>query len=103
MSKKRPERTARRERERKVKKLVVATEKVAAAMAGGTRERAIVVEASPQIEIKIAHMRCPQCDGDYAVLDHRSVGQGVRPVDVKCQRCGISRTLWFEIRETEPN
>jgi hypothetical protein len=37
------------------------------------------------------------------VLDHRSVGQGVRPVDVKCQRCGISRTLWFEIRETEPN
>ena len=103
MSKKRPERTARRERERQVKKLVRATEKLAVTAAGGTRERAIVVDSSVQIEIKIGGMRCPQCDGHYSVVDHRSVGQGVRPVDVKCQTCGTPRTLWFEIRESEPN
>jgi predicted Zn finger-like uncharacterized protein len=103
VSKKRPDRTQRRERERKVKKLVRATERLAATSAGGTRDKAIVVESSVQIEIKIGGMRCPQCDGVYTVIDHRSVGQGVRPVDVKCQTCGTPRTLWFEIRESEPS
>ncbi len=103
MAKKRPDRTARRERERTLKKLVVATEKVAATTAGGTRERAIEVEAAPQIEIRIGSLHCPQCNGDYKVLDHRSAGQGVRPVDVQCQLCGTKRTLWFVIRDVEPN
>jgi predicted Zn finger-like uncharacterized protein len=48
-------------------------------------------------------MRCPQCDGDYRVLDHRSAGRGVRPVDVQCNVCGTKRTLWFEIVEDQPN
>ena len=103
MGKKRPDRTQRRERERQVKKLVVATEKIAASSLGGTREKAIAVTAAPQIEIRINGMRCPQCDGNYKVLDHRSAGQGVRPVDVQCQLCSTKRTLWFEIREDEPN
>jgi len=103
MGKKRPERTARRERERAVKKLVHVTEKVAAGAAGHSRERRITVSASPQIEIRIGTMKCPQCDGHYNVVDHRSAGQGIRPVDVKCNLCGIARTLWFEIAEAEPN
>lgn len=103
MGKKRPERTARRERARDVKKLVQATEKVAAQLAGYSQDRKIRVEASPQIEIRVGAMRCPQCDGNYKVLDHRSAGHGVRPVDVQCQLCSIKRTLWFEIVESEPN
>ena len=103
MGKKRPDRTARRERERNVKKLVHATEKVASQLAGYSQDRKIRVDASPQIEIRIHAMRCPQCDGNYKVLDHRSAGQGVRPVDVQCQLCSVKRTLWFEIVEPEPN
>ena len=102
MGKKPPDRTERA-RERQVKNLVVATEKGAASSAGGKRDRAITVAASPQIEIRIGALRCPQCDSSYKILDHRSAGQGVRPVDVQCQLCGIKRTLWFEIREDEPN
>ena len=103
MSKKRPERTERRARERKVRQLVKATEKLAGISAGGSAELAIPVAASPVIEIRIHGMRCPQCDGDYKVLDHRSAGQGVRPVDVQCNLCGIKRTLWFKILDSEPN
>lgn len=103
MGKKRPERTARRERERTVKKLVHVTEKIAASSAGGSRERAIEVAAAPQIEIRINALRCPQCDGTYQLVDHRSAGQGVRPVDVKCKLCGIARTIWFRIVDSEPN
>jgi hypothetical protein len=103
MGKKRPERTARRERERTVKKLVHATEKAASELAGYSQDRKLRVDASPQIEIRIHAMRCPQCDGNYKVLDHRNAGQGVRPVDVQCQLCSVKRTLWFEIVESEPN
>lgn len=103
MGKKRPDRTQRRERERTAKKLVHATEKLAGMTAGHSRERAITVDASPQIEIRIGTLRCPQCNGDYAVVDHRSAGQGVRPVDVKCNVCGVARVLWFQIVPSEPN
>jgi hypothetical protein len=103
MGKKRPERTERRARERKVRQLVKATEKLAGISAGGSAELAIEVTASTQIEIRVHAMRCPQCDGDYRVLDHRSAGQGVRPVDVQCNVCGTKRTLWFEIVEDQPN
>lgn len=102
MAKKR-DRTERRERERTARKLVQATEKVAHMVAGGSHERAIEVAASPQVEIRVNGMRCPQCDGTYKIVDHRSAGQGVRPVDVKCNTCGVARTLWFKIIEAEPN
>lgn len=103
MAKKRPERTERRARERKVRQLVKVTEKLAGVSAGGSAALAIAVDASPQIEIRVHTMRCPQCNGDYKVLDHRSAGQGVRPVDVQCNLCAIKRTLWFKIVEREPN
>jgi predicted Zn finger-like uncharacterized protein len=48
-------------------------------------------------------MTCPQCDGTYAIVDHRAAGQGMRPVDVKCNVCGTPRTLWFRIVEPLPN
>jgi predicted Zn finger-like uncharacterized protein len=103
MGKKRPERTQKRERDRDLKKLVRATEKLAGISAGGSAERAIEVAASTQIEIRINSLSCPQCDGTYAVVDHRSAGQGMRPVDVKCNLCGVARTLWFKIVDAEPN
>ena len=103
MGKKRPDRTERRARERRVRQLVKATEKLAGISSGGSADLAIAVASSTQVEIRVHAMRCPQCDGDYKVLDHRSAGQGVRPVDVQCNVCATKRTLWFKIVEAQPN
>jgi len=103
MGKKRPERTERRARERAARQLVRTKEKLAKLERGGSAEHPIEVPASPVIEIRIGSTPCPQCGGDLAVVDHRSAGQGVRPVDVKCNACGAARTLWFRIVEDEPN
>ena len=103
MAKKRPERTERRARERAARKIVHVKERLSGMVAGGSRDRPIEVPAAPVIEIRIHGMQCPQCDGHYAIVDHRSAGQGVRPVDVKCNVCGIARTLWFKIVEDQPN
>jgi predicted Zn finger-like uncharacterized protein len=100
MSKKkpaRPERQARREQERAVKQLVRDREKLAAHARGASLDNAIEVTSAAQIEIRVHAMRCPQCEGDYKIVDHRSSGQGGRPVDVKCNVCGMPRTIWFQI------
>jgi predicted Zn finger-like uncharacterized protein len=103
MSKKRPERTARRARERAARQLVRDKEKLAALVAGGSQARPLDVTSAAVIEIRVRALRCPQCDGAYAIVDHRSAGQGLRPVDVRCRVCGIARTLWFRIVSNEPN
>jgi predicted Zn finger-like uncharacterized protein len=102
MTKKR-ERTERREREREATKLVRAKEKLAKLERGGTQEHPIEVASSAVIEVRIHGMQCPQCAGAYQIIDHRSAGQGIRPVDVKCKICGAPRTLWFRIVEDQPN
>lgn len=103
MTKKRPERTARRARERAARQLVRDKEKLASLVAGGSAERPIEVASAAVVEIRVRALRCPQCDGGYAIIDHRSAGQGVRPVDVRCNVCGVARTLWFRIVESGPN
>ena len=102
MTKKR-ERTERREREREATKLVRAKEKLAKLERGGTPEHPSEVASSAVIEVRIHGMQCPQCAGRYQIIDHRSAGQGIRPVDVKCKICGAPRTLWFRIVSDEPN
>lgn len=104
MSKKkpqRPERAERRAKERDVSQLIKDREKLAAHARGASLDRAIEVTSAVQIEIRIGTLRCPQCDGEYKIVDHRSSGQRGRPVDVKCNMCGMPRTIWFQI--TEPN
>lgn len=103
MGKKRPERTERRAAERAAKALVRDREKLARLSAGGAPDRPIEVTSSAVIEVRIHGMKCPQCDGDFRIVDHRSAGQGVRPVDVRCNICGAARTLWFRIVEDRPN
>lgn len=106
MSKKRPERpdrSERRARERAARQLVRDKEKLATKLPGGSSEHPIEVASSAVVEIRVRSMRCPQCDGSYAIVDHRSAGQGMRPVDVRCNVCSAARTLWFRIVEPAPN
>jgi predicted Zn finger-like uncharacterized protein len=70
---------------------------------GGTQARAIEVESAAVIEGRARAIPCVQCEGSYRVVEHRSAGAGVRAVDVRCERCGAPRTLWFKLVETGPN
>ena len=103
MGKKRPERTERRARERAARDLVKDRERLAKLERGGTQEHPIEVGSAAVVEVRIHGMQCPQCAGHYQIVDHRSAGQGMRPVDVKCNVCGAARTLWFRIVEDQPN
>ena len=103
MGKKRPERTARRAAERAARDLVRDREKLAALSPGGTRERPIEVDSASVVEPRIRSLACPQCQGQYRVVDHRSAASGIREVDVRCDQCGTPRTLWFRLVSNEPN
>ena len=103
MGKKRPERTAKRARERAARDLVRDREKLAALSPGGARERPIEVDSASVVEPRIRSLACPQCEGTYRVHDHRSPASGIREVDVRCDRCGTPRTLWFRLVSSEPN
>jgi hypothetical protein len=78
-------------------------EKLSALTPGGSAERPIAVPSAAVIEIRAGAKPCPQCEGTYRILEHRSVGFGLRSVDVQCQRCRVKRTLWFRITSDDPN
>lgn len=96
MVKKRSARTERRVAERAARRLVIDKEKLAALVAGGSRERPIAVGSSAVIEVQARATPCPQCAGELRVLEHRAE-TGLRAVDVRCATCHVARTLWFKL------
>lgn len=99
----RRKRTEQRQRERNARKLVRDREKLAALSVGGSEQRPIKVNSASVVEVRIRHLTCPQCEGEYKIKEHRSPASGIRSVDVTCQICGVSRTLWFRIVSAEAN
>jgi hypothetical protein len=85
VKRKRPERTERRRLERKARALVHDREKLAALSPGGSPERPITVDSAAVIDGRVTSLRCPQCDGSYALDDHRVAAPGLRVVDVTCR------------------
>ncbi|HET9621889.1 MAG TPA: hypothetical protein VFP84_11010 [Kofleriaceae bacterium] len=99
----RRKRTAQRERERALRKLVRDREKLAALSAGGSAEHPIHVTSASVVEVRVSHLLCPQCEGEYRIKEHTSPASGIRKVDVTCVLCGTPRTLWFKIGSDEAN
>lgn len=99
----RRKRTEQRERARAMRRLVRDREKLAAMSVGGSEERPIPVASASVVEVRIRHLGCPQCDGEYRIKEHRAPASGLRSVDVTCQLCGVSRTLWFRLISAEAN
>jgi len=99
----RRKRTEQRERARAMRRLVRDREKLAALSVGGSEDRPIQVTSASVVEVRVRHLSCPQCDGEYKVKEHRSPASGIRSVDVTCQMCGVSRTLWFRIVSADAN
>jgi hypothetical protein len=99
----RRKRTEQRERARVMRRLVRDREKLAALSAGGSEQRPIHVTSASVVEVRVRHLSCPQCGGEYRIAEHRAPASGLRSVDVTCQVCGVPRTLWFRIVSTEAN
>ena len=95
------DRTARRVRERAARQLVRDRERLAALSPGGSAEHPIAVDSAAVVEIRARAMPCVQCAGEYRVLEHRRTSAGLRAVDVRCQQCGVARTMWFRV--DQPN
>ncbi|MFO0724724.1 MAG: hypothetical protein U1E65_13160 [Myxococcota bacterium] len=103
MAKKRSERTERRAAERSLRRLVQDREKLARLQPGGSEEHPIEVPAASVIEVRAAALPCPQCEGKLQLLQHRATASGLRALQMRCQRCGVERTLWFRIAALGPN
>ena len=104
MARKRPERTERRAFERTLRHVVRDREKLARLEAGGTAEHPIVVTSAAVIEVRVGALPCPQCAGEYRLVEHEAPSAGLRACHVTCRQCGVSRTLWFKIAPAdEPN
>ena len=88
---------------RAARELVRDREKLASLVPGGSAERPIEIGTSAVIEGRVRALPCAQCEGSYRVTEHRSAGAGLRALDVRCERCGVARTLWFRIVSDEPN
>lgn len=99
----RRKRTQQRERQRVARRLVRDREKLASLSVGGSQQRPIQVTSAAVVEVRVRHLTCPQCEGEYKIKEHRSPVSGIRSVDVTCQVCGVSRTLWFRIVSAEAN
>ncbi len=96
-------RTERRRRDRDAQALVRDRERLFALSTGGSAERPIAIDSPAVIEPRVRALRCPQCDGELTLRDHRAAGAGLREVDVICRHCHAARTLWFRLGATAAN
>jgi hypothetical protein len=103
MTRKPRDRTERRARERDARRLVRDRERLARLSPGGSADKPIEVDSPAVIEGRVGSLRCPQCDGAYALDDHQSAGPGVRVVSVTCRDCRVSRQLWFRLGSSAPS
>ncbi|MCE9577581.1 MAG: hypothetical protein K8W52_30810 [Deltaproteobacteria bacterium] len=103
MAAKRPDRTARRERERTARKLVREREKLALLVPGGSEDRPIEVVSPAVIDSRVGSMKCPQCEGSYTIDDHAAPSAGLRRIAVTCRLCHVKRALWFRLGVSGPN
>lgn len=70
---------------------------------GGEQARPITVDSAAVIEVRVAGMTCPQCEGEYSVKAHDAAGAGVRVVSVVCRLCHVARRIWFRLGSSAAN
>lgn len=83
------------------RQLVRERERLAALEIGGSKERPIPVGSASVVEARARRLACPQCAGEYRVVEHRAAGPAIRQVLVTCRQCAVSRSLWFRLSSNE--
>jgi hypothetical protein len=93
-------RTARREHERDLKKLVRDKARLAELEVGGAPERPIEVDSPSVIPVRARSTPCPLCGGELRLEEETAeVRHGVRlrAARMTCALCGVGRQLWFRL------
>ena len=86
-----------RRRDKVTRQLIRDRERLALLEVGGSRDRPFHLASASVVEVRCRNLLCPQCQGDYKLIDHRAPGNGLRQATVICTQCGISRDLWFMV------
>lgn len=102
MARKPRARVERRAQERDARRLVRDRERLAALSPGGSAARPLDVPSPAVIESRVARLRCPQCDGEYTLVEH-AAEQGLRVVSVTCRVCHVPRRIWFRLGSSAPS
>ena len=92
-----------RRRDKVTRQLIRDRERLALLEVGGSRDRPFHIASASVVEVRCRNLLCPQCQGDYKLIDHRAPGNGLRQATVLCNQCGISRDLWFKVITRDPN
>jgi uncharacterized C2H2 Zn-finger protein len=100
----RPEsaRNVRRRAERYADKLMRERERLFLLTPGGSAERPLTVESASVVDTRARSLRCPRCDGEHELLEHKAVmvaGERLREALLRCRRCGSGRSLFFRLEE----
>ena len=106
MAKKTRARTERRVRERAARELVRDRQRLAALSPGGAPARPIAVPSAAVIPLRARATPCPLCDGALRIEHERAgmhEGRLLHAAEVSCGRCGVARTLWFEVAPALPS
>jgi hypothetical protein len=106
MAKKTRARTERRVRERAARDLVRDRQKLASLLPGGSPERPLAVPSAAVIVPRVRSTPCPLCEGPLRV-DHETAQSRetrlLHAAHVTCTRCGVPRTLWFQVAPPSPS
>ena len=87
--------------ERGARKLVRDREQLASLE--NSRERPIEVTSSSVIPVRARAQPCHQCGGSLHLDEEAAHSADLRAVQMSCQRCAATRTLWFRIVPPLPN
>ncbi len=75
-------------------------ERLAELAPGGNPSRPIEIETPPLVEVMVAAMRCPLCDGTLRLDEHAAEvidGERLRIAHLTCTSCGIPREIYFRL------
>jgi hypothetical protein len=67
---------------------------------GGSPEKPLEVKVPSLVESTARERRCPRCEGEQDLLEHRAVVVGaarLREAVLRCRACGGQRSLWFRL------
>ena len=96
-------RSERRAKARAASKLAKNLDRLAKLGPGGSPERALSIETPAQVDVEVAAMRCPVCEGALRVDEHAAEtigGHRLRVARVVCAFCGAKRAIYFRLAET---
>jgi hypothetical protein len=67
---------------------------------GGTPDHPIPIETPPLVEVTVAAMRCPLCEGTLRLDEHAAEtidGDRLRIAHLTCTTCGVPREIYFRL------